>query len=101
MTVIKDMALTLEDFHRGLGSAMDGLDFAIDGGVVRAGTGAAFHAIHVNRIGIALGRHAHVVVHARGAELELNRDFPVGRFAHLLDLQRQVVGSEPVGMACR
>ena len=38
MTVIKDMALTLEDFHRGLGSAMDGLEFSVNGGVVRVGT---------------------------------------------------------------
>jgi hypothetical protein len=39
-----------------------------------------------------------VVVHARGAELELDRNLPVGRLADLLDLQRQVVRAEPVGM---
>jgi hypothetical protein len=45
MTVIKDMALTLEDFHRGLDSAMDGLDFEVNGGVVRAGDEA--HSITI------------------------------------------------------
>ena len=49
--------------------------------------------------GPALGRHAHVVVHARGAELELDRDLVVRRLADLLDLQRQVVRPEPVGVA--
>jgi len=40
MTVVKDMALTLEDFRRGLASAMDGLDFALEGSVVKAGDDA-------------------------------------------------------------
>ena len=51
--------------------------------------------------GPALGGHAHVVVDARGAQLELDRDLVVGRLADLLDLQREVVRAEPVGMARR
>ena len=69
------------------------------GGDVRAGAGAAFHAVDVDAVRSGLGRHAHVVVDARRAELELDRDLPVGRFANLLDLERQIVGPEPVGMA--
>ena len=51
--------------------------------------------------GPRLRRHADVVVDARRAELELDRDLPVGRLAQLLDLEREVVGPEPVGMARR
>ena len=51
--------------------------------------------------GPRLRRHAHVVVDARRTELELDRDLAVGRFADLLDLERQIVGSQPVGMARR
>ncbi len=51
--------------------------------------------------GPALHRHAHVVIDARGAELELDRDLPIGRLADLLDLEREIVGPEPVGMARR
>ena len=71
------------------------------GGDVRAGAGAALGAVEVDDVRAALGGHAHVVVHARGAELELDRDLVVRGLARLLDLQRQVVGAEPVGMARR
>ena len=57
--------------------------------------------VDIDRIRPALHRHAHVVIDARGAELELDRDLPVGRLAHLLDLERKIVGAEPVGMARR
>ncbi len=51
--------------------------------------------------GPAFHRHAHVVIDARGAELELDRDLPVGRLPDLLDLEGEIVGAEPVGMAGR
>ena len=52
--------------------------------------------------GIGLGRHAHVVVDPRCAQLELDRDLPVGGFSrNLFDLQRQIVRSQPVRMAGR
>ena len=49
--------------------------------------------------GTALGGHADVVVDACRPELELNRDLVVGGLPGLLDLQREVVGTEPVRMA--
>ena len=66
---------------------------------MRAGAGAAFHAVDIYRIRIALHRHADIVIHARGAELELDRNLPVGRFPDFQDLQSQIVGPQPVGMA--
>ena len=51
--------------------------------------------------GAAFHRHAHIVIDARGAELELDRDFPIGRLPHLFDLERKIVGAEPVGVAGR
>ena len=68
---------------------------------MRAGAGAAFHAVDIDRIRIAFHRHADVVVDARRAELELDRDLPVGRFPDFQDLQRQVVRPQPVGMTGR
>ena len=68
---------------------------------MRTGAGAAFHGVDIDGVGPAFHRHAHVVIDARGAELELDRDFPIGRLAHLLDLEREIVGAEPVGMARR
>ena len=66
------------------------------GGDVRACARAALGAVQVDDVRAALGRHAHVVVDARGAQLELDRDLVVGRLADLLDLQREVVRAEPV-----
>ena len=37
MIFVKDMALTFEDFKRGLPAAMAGLDYMIDGTTVRTG----------------------------------------------------------------
>lgn len=37
MTLVKDMALTLEEFRRGLPAALAGLDYQFDGSTVRAG----------------------------------------------------------------
>ena len=68
---------------------------------MRTGAGAAFHRVDIDEVGSALHRHAHVVIDARGAELQLDRDFPIGRLADLLDLEREIVGSEPIGMARR
>ena len=84
-----------------LGDRRHQRDAGLLGGDVRAGAGAALGAVQVDDVGPALGRHPHVVVHARRAELELDRDLVVGRLADLLDLQREVVGAEPVGMARR
>ena len=71
-------------------------DAGLLGRDVRARAGAALAAVEVDDVRPALGGHAHVVVHARGAELELDRHLVVGRLADLLDLQREVVRPEPV-----
>ena len=68
---------------------------------VRACARRAFRTVEVDDVGAALRRHAHVVVDARGAELQLDRDPVVGRLADLLHLQREVVGTEPVGVPRR
>src|SRR5437879_2526623 len=69
------------------------------GGDVRPGAGAALHAVDINAVGAGFGRHAHVVIHARRTQLELDRDLPVGGFTDLLDLEREVIGTQPVRMA--
>ena len=68
------------------------------GGKVRAGSGAAFHPVDIDRVRVTLHRHAHVVIDPRRAQLELDRDLPVGRLADLLDLERKVVRAQPVGV---
>ena len=68
---------------------------------VGAGAGAALHAVDVDGVRIALDRHAHVVVHARRPQLELDGDLPVRRLADLDDLQGEVVGTEPIRVAGR
>jgi hypothetical protein len=65
---------------------------------VRPGARSALGAVEVDDVGPALGGHAHVVVDARGPELELNRDLVVGRLADLLHLQREIIGPKPIGM---
>ena len=67
------------------------------GGDMRTGAGAAFHGIDIDGVGPAFHRHAHIVIDPRGAELELDRDFPIGRLAHLLDLERKIVGPSQSG----
>ena len=68
---------------------------------VRAGAGAALHAVDVDRVRVAFHRHADIVIDAGGAELELNRDLPVGCLPDFENLQRQIVGPQPVGMPSR
>ena len=84
-----------------LGDRRHQRDAGLLGRDVRAGARAALGAVEVDDVRPALRRHAHVVVDARGAELELDRDLVVGRLADLLDLQREVVRAEPVGVAGR
>src|SRR5215472_6399147 len=69
-------------------------------GHMRPRPGPALGAVQVNDVRAALGRHPYVVVDACGAELQLDRNLIVGGLADLLDLQRQVVGAEPVRVAC-
>src|SRR3712207_8868994 len=59
---------------RSLGDRRHERDAGLLGGEVRARAGATLGAVEVNDVRPALGGHAHVVVHARGAQLELDRD---------------------------
>src|SRR5260221_3730609 len=80
----------------GLGNRGHQRDASLLGGHVRPGPGPAFGAVEIDDVGPALGGHPDVVVDARGAELQLDRDLIVGGLADLLDLQRQVVRAQPV-----
>src|SRR2546421_369509 len=80
--------------HRILGRHADGAPAD-----VWPGAGAALHAVDINAVGAGFGRHAHIVIHARRTQLELDRDLPVGGFTDLLDLEREVIGTQPVRMA--
>src|SRR6476646_10828040 len=71
------------------------------GGDMRPRPGAALHCVDIDGVRSALHGHAHVVINARRAELELNRDLPIGRLAHLLNLERKIIGAEPVWMTSR
>ena len=65
---------------------------------VLGGGGAALHAVEHDRVGAGLDRQGHVVVGAGRADLDVDRDPPVGDLAQLLDLDLQVVGAGPVGV---
>jgi hypothetical protein len=65
---------------------------------MRAGTGAAFHAVHVDAVGIAFHGHPHIVVDPCRAELQLDRDLPIRNLADLLNLERQIVRAQPIRM---
>ena len=79
----------------------DAGDAGLLGREVRARAGGALHAVDVDAVRPGLDRHAHVVIDAGRAELELNRDLGVGSLADLVDLEREVVRPEPVRMARR
>ena len=84
-----------------LADGRDARDAGLLRGDMRAGAGAALHAVDIDAVGAGLGRHAHVVIDAGGPQLQLDRDFAIGRLADLLDLEGEVVGAEPIGMAGR
>ena len=63
---------------------------------MRPRAGGALHAVDIDAVRPGLDRHAHVVINAGGAQLELDRNLGVGGFPDLVDLEREVVGPEPV-----
>ena len=65
---------------------------------VLGGGGAALHAVDHHDVGAGGHGQLHVVVDAGGADLDVDRDRPVGGLAELLDLDAQVVGADPVGV---
>ena len=60
-----------------------------------------FHAVNVDAVRIGLDGHADIVIHPRRAQLQLDRDLPVGGLPDFLYLQGQVVRPQPVRMAGR
>ena len=61
--------------------------------------GAALHAVDHDHVGAGLDRERDVVAGARRADLDVDRLLPVGDLAQLVDLDREVVGAGPVGVA--
>src|SRR5207247_19949 len=59
---------------------------------------AALHAVEDDDVRAGLDRQLDVVEDARGADLHVNRNLPVGRFTEFLDLDGQIVRAGPVGM---
>ncbi len=62
---------------------------------------AALHAVDDDDVGSRVHRELHVVVRAGGADLDVDRLLPVGDLPQLVDFDRQVVGTGPVGMPAR
>src|SRR5262249_52490544 len=83
----------------GLADGGDAGHAGLLGGDVRAGAGTALHAVDVDGIRAALDGHAHIVIDAGGTKLQLDRNLSVSGLADLLDLEREIVRAEPVGMA--
>ena len=81
---------------RGQGGDADVLDEHVLGG-----GGAALHAVDHDDVGAGLHGELHVVVGAGGADLDVDRLLPVGDLAQFDDLDREVVGTGPVGVPAR
>ncbi|MNC47926.1 hypothetical protein D3C75_970130 [compost metagenome] len=61
--------------------------------------GTALHAVEDDHVGAGLHRQLDVVVRAAGADLHVDRFFPVGDLADLGNLDRQVIRAGPVRVA--
>ena len=70
----------------------------LDEDVLRRGR-AALHAVDDDDVGARLDRQRDVVVRARRPDLDEDRLLPVGQLAQLDDLDLEVVGPVPVGVA--
>ncbi len=66
---------------------------------VLGGGSATLHAVHHHHVGSGGDRQLHVVVDPGGPELDEHGDPPFGGLSQLLDLDPQVVGAHPVGVA--
>ena len=66
---------------------------------LRRGGGRALGAVDHDRVAAGLGGDLDVLLDAAGGELEDDRHAVVGRLAQLLDLDREVVAAEEVGVA--
>ena len=85
--------------RHGLNQRRHGRDAGVVHQRVGGGAGAALHAVHHDHVGAGLAGQLDVVGHAAGADLDVDGNLPVGGLAQLLDLDDQVVGPDPIGMA--
>ena len=68
---------------------------------MRSGTRTTLGAVEVDGVGPTLSGHPNVVVDPGRAQLELDRDLVVGGLPNLLDLEREIVRSDPIWVAGR
>ena len=61
--------------------------------------GAALHAVDHDHVGPGGDGQLDVVGHPGGADLDVDGNLPAGGLAQLLDLDAQIVGTGPVGVA--
>ncbi len=61
--------------------------------------GAALHAVEHDDVGARLDRQRDVVFRPRRADLDVDRLLPIGDLAQLLDLDLEIVGAGPIGVA--
>ena len=62
---------------------------------------ATLHTVEHNTIGASLDRERRVVERTGGAHLHIDGHLPVGDLAQLDDLDGEIVGAGPVGVAAR
>ncbi len=81
MPVVKEMALTPEEFFRGLGPAMQGLAYRVEGQVVEAGTSAQGISISIRPLpprvlgGLLSVPRARVTISFRGYDAQAEAEF--------------------------
>ncbi len=64
-----------------------------------SGSRAALHPVDHHHVGARRHGQLHVVVDPSGPHLHVDRNGPIGGLAELLDLDPQVIGTHPVGVA--
>ena len=97
---LADRLHLLQRAHR-LGEAREGRDAGVVEQDVGGRAGTALHPVDHEDVRSGLDRELHVVGHARGPHLHVDRDLPLGGLAHLFDLELQIVGADEVGVAHR
>src|SRR5215510_5863044 len=88
----------LQSLYRGTDCRQRWNTAMLDENLLRC-SGAALHAIEDNDVGSSLYGEGCVIVGAGGADLNVDRLFPIRDFAELLNLDFKVIGTGPIGMA--
>ena len=66
---------------------------------VGRGGGRCLHAVEHDHVGARLAGELDVLRHAAGAYFDVDGDAAIGGLTQLLDLDHQIVGTDPVGVA--